>query len=350
MISMTASKDDLRILLTGWGAPGTSGTIHMLQQGANSEGVPLTIFGVDTMDSSPKIKGLAEVFKVPEPSDVYYLESLNEIIESRGVSLVIPQTTRESQKLSYCSNKINAAVAVMPGEKFRVLNDKLLLSNSFREAMLPTPDFFEVSSLTSLATAAHKLGYPEKDIVVKLPSSSGMRGVRKISAKRETYSEFANLKPNSWSMSLERLIEILEQEEFPRLMVMEYLNGDEITIDVLARNGRKLIIPRSRNIIRSGISMDADLVMSSSAVNSIDKIIDHLELEGLFGFQMISDGKKFKILECNPRVQGTMVASLLSGVNILWTEVKWHLGLQIEESDFDVLHRVGNFRRSWAEL
>jgi carbamoyl-phosphate synthase large subunit len=54
---------------------------------------------------------------------------------------------------------------------------------------------------------------------------------------------------------------------------------------------------------------------------------DHLGLTGAFGFQFKLDANGVaKVLECNPRVQGTMIASLFSGINIIWLAVKEALG------------------------
>ena len=45
-----------------------------------------------------------------------------------------------------------------------------------------------------------------------------------------------------------------------------------------------------------------------------------MDLRYAFGFQFIGD----KLLECNPRVQGTMIASTYAGCNIIYSAVKMH--------------------------
>lgn len=46
-------------------------------------------------------------------------------------------------------------------------------------------------------------------------------------------------------------------------------------------------------------------------------------LTGAFGFQFIEDAEGVpKIIECNPRVQGTMVTAFYAGLNIPWLAVK----------------------------
>jgi carbamoyl-phosphate synthase large subunit len=49
------------------------------------------------------------------------------------------------------------------------------------------------------------------------------------------------------------------------------------------------------------------------------------DLKYAFGFQFIN----YKIIECNPRVQGTMVASTLAGANIIEAACLEALGLPV---------------------
>lgn len=52
-----------------------------------------------------------------------------------------------------------------------------------------------------------------------------------------------------------------------------------------------------------------------------------LGLRYAVGFQFkLDEHYSPKVLECNPRVQGTMVASLFSGVNVIWMGVKELMG------------------------
>jgi biotin carboxylase len=54
---------------------------------------------------------------------------------------------------------------------------------------------------------------------------------------------------------------------------------------------------------------------------------EELGLDGVFGFQFKEsrDGSVM-LLECNPRVQGTMVTSVLAGANVVWAAVNDALG------------------------
>jgi len=48
------------------------------------------------------------------------------------------------------------------------------------------------------------------------------------------------------------------------------------------------------------------------------------------------------ILECNPRIQGTMIATLASGNNIIWNSVCNHLNLED--------HCYSTTNQNWSEI
>jgi carbamoyl-phosphate synthase large subunit len=175
-----------------------------------------------------------------------------------------------------------------------------------------------------------------------------MRGVRRVSAGVETKETFLEDKPNSWSISKNDLISILGPGEWPPLLVMPFLDGPEYSVDVLRRFGKTVVLPRRRTAIRAGISMSTELELHAETVRIVEKFVSALDIEGVLGFQFIVRGGVPYVIESNPRVQGTMVASLLSGVNLLWLEVKYQLGLPVEERELEIINSSGEFHRTWS--
>lgn len=337
-----------RVLVTGGGAPGTSGTAHMLNKGAQSDGLQIELFTTDLREQFRAGSEFRKSFQIPTPDSDDYLSALNQIIADVSIDLVIPQTTRESAFLSAHTEKVNAKVAVLPAHHFSLLNDKWALLTAFRDTGLPFTDTALVHSVDEFYEAAREIGFPSIDLVVKPLSSSGMRGVRRISAEHETKEKFLKEKPNSWSISQDDLVAILGSGEWPPLLVMPYLDGPEYSVDVFRRFGKTLVLPRRRSLIRAGISMATELELHEEMVRVVEKFVDALNIEGVLGFQFIlRDGVPY-VIESNPRVQGTMVASLLSGVNLLWLEVKHHLVLPVADQEFEVVNSTGEFLRTWS--
>ncbi len=110
------------------------------------------------------------------------------------------------------------------------------------------------------------------------------------------------------------------------MIVSEYLPGEEYTIDVF-RGRTTVVIPRKRRSIRSGISFDAEVDLREDLIEYCTNLAVALNLKYCFGFQfkIARDGIP-KLLECNPRVQGTMVASVMAGFNLIYYAVMEALG------------------------
>lgn len=341
----------MRVLLTGAGAPGTSGTSYMLRMGALSDGIELDIFGADRKDIDAHAVGLTEVFEIPFPGEDSYLTGLDEIVRKKKLDLVVPQTTAENAFLAVHSSRISVPVLGLSAENNALLNDKGKLLQAFAEDGLECPRFFVTKSRPELVAAVEKCGHPQAPVVVKPPSSNGMRGVRRLSEASLTYEEFIGSKPDGWSTTLPELLNTLSQAStWPEMVVMEYLDGQEYSVDVLSIGSRVLALPRSRDIIRSGISMKNTLDLEPSIVQLVEEFVTKREVQGLFGFQFIVTEVGPMIIESNPRVQGSMVASLLSGVNPLWIAVKTLLDLPVSESEWTLKNNSGVFSRSWGGL
>lgn len=320
----------------------------MLQKGAKSSGISLKLFGADSRPGFTAPLLFEKAFQVPTPQDSNYLSELNSIIKSQSIDLVLPQTTNESAFLSGHQTEVACKIAVLNPQDFKLLNNKGYLTEAFVAANLPGPEMCWVSSYSEFLPALEKLNYPQDDIVIKLPSSSGMRGVRRVSESQETLEEFIRNKPNGWSVSKSSLVAILGQGSWPKMVVTQFLHGAEYSVDVWRREGITIVLPRNRSQIRSGISMETNLELHPAITAVVSKFLEHYDIEGLLGFQFILDKGIPQILECNPRVQGTMVASLLSGINILWLEVKWQLKIPISEKEIQFVSESGHFRRNWS--
>src|SRR5690606_31850838 len=122
----------------------------------------------------------------------------------------------------------------------------------FRRVGLPTPEYRLASSEAELLQAVEALGYPDRPVVVKPPRSNGMRGVRILRENSWDVMRFLSEKPSGLEVSLDELVAILRRGEmWPALVVMEYLPGDEYTVDVYRGVQGTVAIPRKRVTVRS---------------------------------------------------------------------------------------------------
>ena len=317
------------LLVTGAGAPGIRGTLYALRK--NPDRMPLRIIGIDLKSDVVGRFLVDRFYQVPSPEDSRYVEALLDICEKEKVEIVVPQTTREINVLSRWADIFARAgfqIMVSPWPAIKVANDKGRLLQKFKDMALPVPDCSLAHSEEELRAVARRLGYPARPVVVKPPSSNGMRGVRILTEDAWDVQRFISEKPSGLEISLEDVIRILRRgAAWPELLVMEHLPGPEYSVDAFIGEKTEVAIPRLRKSIRSGITFEAVLELRKDLSDCALRAAREIGLRYAVGFQFkLDEDNVAKVLECNPRVQGTMVASLFSGVNVIWMGVKELLG------------------------
>jgi carbamoyl-phosphate synthase large subunit len=294
---------------------------------------------------------VSKFYQLPAPESERYIDRINSICKKESVDLIIPQTTRETATLSKSLSKVDSKVMVSDASAIAKANNKYELMKVCRELKIPCPEFFLIKSIDELRKRADQLGYPGNPIVVKPPVSFGSRGFRVLKENTSWDAKrFLSEKPNSTEMSLDELSKILERgKDFPELLVTEFLPGSEYTVDVFSGEKMSVAIPRLRKETVNGISFRTSLEYREDITNYSLKIAKNLGLRYAFGFQFKLDGNNVpRILECNPRVQGTMVASVFSGVNVIWMAVRESVGMTVKS--IPKKPKKSEFYRFWGGL
>jgi len=115
--------------------------------------------------------------------------------------------------------------------------------------------------------------------------------------------------------SLEQAIESVEQA-----IVVEYLPGEEITVDCFTDRNHRLVWagPRTRERVRAGISMRSREVELDDEIGEIVATINaRMPLRGPWFVQLKRDsGGHWKLLEVACRIAGAMVFQRARGVNL----------------------------------
>lgn len=316
--------DNLNVMVTGAGAPGANGTIFSLRN--NYDKRKIRIIGTDIRDDVIGKYFMDSFYKIPKPSEKDFIEKILEICEKEDIGFILPQVTNELEILSKNKKrfeKIGVKVAVNDFDTLKIANNKFLLTKIAKEIGAGAPKFEMVKSLEELNEILPNFGYPEKPVVVKPLVSRGMRGLRVIDEKKDKFNLWAEEKPTGVYLTKNEFFNIFK-EEFPELMVVEYLPKEEYSVDMLAENGKiSVIIPRRRIRIRSGITFEGITEKHEKIIEYSKLLTEKLKLSYALGFQFkLNENNEPKLLECNPRIQGTMVMSTLSGANIIYSILK----------------------------
>lgn len=316
--------------MTGAGAPGGPGIIHCLRA---EPGIELTVCDANASASGRFIH--PDFFQCPPASDSCYGDFMLQQCRELGIQILFPLVTRELFILAEKKKEFaKAGIRVMVSDKhvLEIANNKSQLHQHLKKQGITVPDFRVVCDLIELEEAFNELGYPEKKICVKPSVSNGSRGVRIIDANANEFDLLFNEKPNSLYMLRDDLFRILKGRPFPELLVSEVLPGEEYTVDTLMHQGDcRLVVPRSRTKMNAGISVAGEIVCQEEIIGYVKQIAATLPMHGPIGYQVkkAEDGK-FKILEINPRIQGTSVALSGAGVNLPLLSVLQEAGEEIQ--------------------
>lgn len=306
----------VRVLMTGAGAPGGPGIIKCLQSEPRIE----LLVG----DANPQAAGryLADQFvKLPMASELRFVEDVLGICRRLGIDLIFPLVTRELFKFASRLNEFRAQgidVLVSPGDGLAVANDKIALYEHLQEHRIVVPDYRIATDIRQLRKAATDLGCPDRPVVIKPGISNGSRGIRILDESRDRFDLLFKEKPNALYSTLGEIERIVGSNAIPPMLVSEYLSGDELTLDTIVSDGEvKIVLIRTRDKMNGGISVAGRFIEDPIVEDYCMKILGTLNLSGPIGMQVKrSAGGDYKILEINPRIQGTSVAALGLGVNL----------------------------------
>jgi carbamoyl-phosphate synthase large subunit len=192
------------------------------------------------------------------------------------------------------------------------------------------PKFKVVKSYQQFLEAIDFIGYPQQSFCIKPGLSNGGRGIRIVDDSINRFDQLFNYKPNSLYTSFNDLNGILQQNNFPELLVSEVLPGNEITIDTIIENGKpQLILPRKRLKMISGITVQGEFFHDETVIDYANQVLNSLKLNGPIGIQLRQNSDdEYRILEINPRIQGTSVAAM--GLNINLPELAVRNALKLE--------------------
>lgn len=337
----------MNILVTGSGAPGSRGTVYCLKSGSQS----CKIIGMDADPSKHLIsKALFDEFILaPRVNDQHYAEKLLAICSDQKIDVIVPQTTREIEVLSLNKKKFSehgVSVAVSEHEAIINSNDKLYVTNKLESLGFGESRIQEVSSKDDLQAACKKFDYPNSPVVLKAKNLNGKRGYRVLQPSTFSYEEFLLQKPQADGIDLETILATFP-ETFETIMVMEYFPGQEFSVDAFIGEKIAIAIPRERTSIRSGISFSNRVIKDSYLIEASLEYGRSAGLTGVFGMQFKKDtNDQFQVLECNPRIQGTMVVAALSGANIIQMQIDELLSQKFDHDyliDWDTV-----FQRYWG--
>ncbi len=289
-------------------------------------------------DANPYASGRAvhaPFFQIPKASDPAFLDTMHQICREQKIDVLLPLVTRELEVLSNQMGRfleMGTLIVVSDAEQLHAANDKLKLMYTLQQAGIPVAAFYTATSAEEISLFAHKLGYPHKKVCIKPALSNGSRGMRILDAGAGSFEAFFEQKPGNTHTTLDSIMALFGDRTLPDMLVMEYLPGDEYTVDALLDQGEPLLLlPRKRIAMNNGISVAGVFEENPEIMDYAARVFRCMKLHGPNGLQVKrgEDGR-FYILEINPRLQGSTTTALGMGINLPVLAIKQAMGEDIK--------------------
>ncbi len=316
------------LLIPRLGLPATRGTLFMLRK------KKVRVVGVDRDPEVPMRNAIDAFFTVPPDDDPAYSEVLADICQKEGVDLILPQSDFPFD--------VGPKIIAPKPDVARRAGDKVQLLQRFLDLELPCPDHEMILTPEEFEPAAKRLGYPDRDLIIKPAVSRGTRGFYLLSGQPLSF----DTRCDQPRITLEQLSNL---ETCPTMVMMEYLPGPEYTVDAFIGERAAVAIPRLRNQIVGGTSFVTTLDYRLDLIDTTLKAARSLGLTSLFGMQYkLSEEGIPMIIECNPRLGGTLIASYFSGVNLVAMAIDEALGNPHEQPKGPF--KAARFVRHWGGI
>lgn len=321
---------EITVLVTAAGSLFAPEFVHCLKE--NGERT-IHVVGVDcNVDESIK-EYCDSIYRVPKVNSNSYIDCLLTICEHEKVDIIIPFMSAELRPL--LTNKslfedVGTSISASSLYSVEICLDKSRLYKAMKENGIYTPKYIRFNTVGGFEKAAKELGYPQKPICVKALTLSGSRGMRILDPSRSIYDIFFEEKPNSVFTTYDNLMSIFNESTsfLPEMMAMEYLPGEEFSVDVLAENGKVnyMCARLSKKIVHS-IPMESILFEEPKAYKICEQVIAMLNYDGNadFDFRYDEEGNPV-LMEVNPRIAATMAIFNKGGLNLPYLRIKQLLG------------------------
>ena len=227
----------------------------------------------------------ARHFVIPSVFEPNWIDSLSKIIIEQGVDYVFPAHDDVLVGLVQNAERIEARIVSSPLETCLITRSKSQ-TNRLLSGVLPIPTVYDKPEAVD-----------EYPVFVKPDKGQGSQSTHTVHDRRH-------------------LAQLLAEN--PAHVVLEYLPGEEYTVDCFSDRDAGLLFCGGRQRIRtrSGISMDSRPVHDDVFMEYAKAISQKLTFHGAWFFQVKRDSCGTpKLLEIAPRIAGAMAVHRVQGVN-----------------------------------
>jgi biotin carboxylase len=310
-----------------------SHVIAMLR--ANPGGRALHVIGTHPDRDSPVLIACDESEVEPELAPADYVEWALEFANSHHVEVFIPRLNMaELADARGRFTAIGTSLACADGDTVRLFNDKPCTYRAAAELGLPVPPHHVVRDSAGLRAAHEQLAAVADSVCMKPTEGVGGAGYRVLTTTPPTLDAFAGqVRSRAALDDVCRALDVAQTagESLPELLVMPYLPGPEISVDVLATPDGTVLaaIGRGRSRRRRLILDDVPAREVAEVLTRAHRVAYLSNTQVRYWQAPDDDAPRPYLLELNTRIAGGLFQTALAGVNLPWEMVRIALGEEV---------------------
>lgn len=328
-------KNRINVLVTGCGGYYMENFLRCLMV---DKKIKLSVIGCAS-EKDPFLEPLLRnYYEVPKSEDKEYISIIYDICKKEAIDIIIP--TIDAELCEFARNKkkfeeIGISINLSSIEGIRTAGNKILLKSFLEEKDIPHPETYVVKTIKDFFDKYRVLSQKNKKVVMKLADKAGSRGVRIIDGELDEFAVYANEKPGSKMISEDYALHLIKiKPEDTEIILQEFMNGEEYSVDLLADHGKILAITGRDNIVvDNSIPQISETRMDTEAFSIAEKIVKELKLNGNIGIDYMYHNSEIKVLEINPRVTATMTLSTMAGINLPYLGLRLACGKKIDTAN-----------------
>jgi hypothetical protein len=265
----------------------------------------INLIGVNSVNDNGRFVYQNYIGDAPYIDDDNFIEFFKKIVEIHNIDYIIPAMDIAIYKLKKYEKELNCSVLASPIETLEIIRKKSSTYEFLKDKIL-TPKIINEKNV-----------YP---IFSKPDIGSSSRNTIKI----ESDIDFEYAK-----------------NKFPNNILLEYLPGEEYTVDCFTdkKGDLKFVEARIRSRIHNGISVETNIIKDKK-IFEIAKIINkNLILDGSWFFQLKKNiNDEYCLLEIASRFAGSSVINRLRGINFSYLNILNQTGdIEIIKNDFSIV-------------
>jgi len=245
-----------------------------------------------------------------------YLAWCLDFCREHEVGIFVPG--KEARLISAASQRFadigTRVLAVAPAEALQLLHDKARFYATVDCAIAPPPHSIAVNNVEQFDAAYAELRALYPTLCIKPSESVYGLGFSVIDEVRNSADLL--LAGAQYTIGLDDLRAGLARlPEFRTMLVMEYLEGHEYSVDCVGDHGRLVCaVPRKKplaaGVVGQTIALNPEILEASAALAKA------YELNGTFNVQFRETGGVVRLLEINPRMSGGIGMACMAGPNL----------------------------------